>query len=115
MKHGLTEGCLGCRCLAEGLRVQGHSEECRTRLKAEIAKSEDGRAHWTTAYLRSLPRDEGRELDAQQFQHHRDQMGSRTSLWMPGTRQENVVQNMQVMKQMTQVAEVHSPRSRIDG
>ena len=23
MKHGLTEGCLGCRCLAEGKRAQG--------------------------------------------------------------------------------------------
>ena len=64
MKHGLTEGCLGCRCLAEGKRAQGHSEGCRTRLEAEIAKTEDGRARLTTAYLRSLPRDEGREPDA---------------------------------------------------
>ena len=44
MKHGLTEGCLGCRCLAEGKRAQGHFEGCRTRLEAEIAKTEDGRA-----------------------------------------------------------------------
>ena len=44
MKHGLTEGCLGCRCLAEGKRAQGDSEGCRTRLEAEIAKSEIGRA-----------------------------------------------------------------------
>ena len=64
MKHGLTEGCLGCRCLAEGKRAQGHSEGCRTRLEAEIAKTEDGRARLTTAYLRSLPRDEEREPDA---------------------------------------------------
>ena len=64
MKHGLTEGCLGCRCLAEGKRAQGHSEGCRARLKAEIAKTEEGRARLTTAYLRSLPRDEGRELGA---------------------------------------------------
>ena len=64
MKHGLTGGCLGCRCLAEGKRAQGQSEGCRTRLEAEIAKSEDGRARLTTAYLRSLPRDEGREPDA---------------------------------------------------
>ena len=40
MKHGLTEG-------------------CRARLEAEIDKTEEGRARWTTAYLRSLPRDEG--------------------------------------------------------
>ena len=64
MKHGLTEGCLGCRCLGEGKRAQGHSEGCRARLKAEIAKTEEGRARLTTAYLRSLPRDEGRELGA---------------------------------------------------
>ena len=55
---------MGCRCLAEGKRAQGHSEGCRTRLEAEIAKLEDGRARLTTAYLRSLPRDEGREPDA---------------------------------------------------
>ena len=39
MKHGLTAGRLGCRCLAEGKRAQGHSERCRARLDAEIAKS----------------------------------------------------------------------------
>ena len=44
-------------------RAQGHSEGCRTRLEAEIAKTEDGRARMTTAYLRSLPRDEGRDGD----------------------------------------------------
>ena len=64
MKHRLTEGCLGCRCLAEGKRAQRHSEGCRTRLVAEIAKTEDGRARLTTAYLKSLPRDEGRDPDA---------------------------------------------------
>ena len=63
MKHGRTEGC-GNRCLAEGKRAQGHSEGCRTRLEAELAKSEDGRARLTTANLRSLPRDEGRKPDA---------------------------------------------------
>ena len=56
LMHGLTEGCLGCRCLAEGKRAQGH-EGCRTRLEAEIAKTDDGRARLTTAYLRSLLRD----------------------------------------------------------
>ena len=45
----------------------------------------------------------------QQFQRHRDQMGFRTSRWMPEKRRENVVQKMLVMKQMTQVVEVHSP------
>ena len=64
MKHEPTEGCLGCRCLAEGKRAQGHSEGCRTRLEAQIVKSEDGKARSTTAYLRSLPLDEGREPDA---------------------------------------------------
>ena len=64
MKHGLTDGCLGCQCLAEGKRAQGHSEGCRTQLEAEVAKTEDGRAHLTTPYLRSLPRDDEREPDA---------------------------------------------------
>ena len=41
MKHGLTEGCLGCRCLGEGKRAQAHSEGCRTRLEAQITKTED--------------------------------------------------------------------------
>ena len=59
MTHGLTEGCLGCRWLAEGKGARGHSEGCRTRLEAEIAKTEEGRARLTTAYLRGLPRDEG--------------------------------------------------------
>ena len=54
IEHGLTEGCLGCRCVAEGKRAQGHSDGCRTRLEAEIAKSVDGRTHMTTAYLRSF-------------------------------------------------------------
>ena len=60
MKHGLTEGCLGCRSFAEGKRAQGHSEGCRARLEAEIAKSDDGRVRLTTAYLRGLARDEER-------------------------------------------------------
>ena len=64
MKYGLTEGCLECRCLAEGKRAQGHSEGCRARLGAEIAKTEEGRARLTTAYLRSFPRYEGREPGA---------------------------------------------------
>ena len=59
MKHGLTEGCLGCRCLADGKRAQGHSEGCRARLEAEIAKTDERRSRLTTAYLRGLARDEG--------------------------------------------------------
>ena len=59
MTHGLTEGCLGCRCLAEGKRAQGHSEGFRTRLEAEIAKTEEGRIRLTTAYLIGLACDEG--------------------------------------------------------
>ena len=56
-KYGLTEGCLGCCCLAEGKRAQGHSEGCRARLEAEIAKTEEGRIRLTTAYLRGLDRE----------------------------------------------------------
>ena len=43
MKQRLTEGCLGCRAFAEGKGAQGHSEGCRARLEAEIAKSDEGR------------------------------------------------------------------------
>ena len=42
MKHGLTEGCLGRGAFAEEKRAQVHSEGCRARLQAEIAKSDDG-------------------------------------------------------------------------
>ena len=38
MKHWLTEGCLGCSSFAEGEGAQGHSEGCRARLEAEIAR-----------------------------------------------------------------------------
>ena len=57
MKYRLTEGCLGCRCVAEGKRAQGHSEGCRARLEAEIAKTEEGRIRLTTTYLRGLDRE----------------------------------------------------------
>ena len=40
MEHGLAEECLGCLSFAEGKRAQGHSEECRAHLGAELAKSE---------------------------------------------------------------------------
>ena len=54
MKYRLTEGCLGCPCLAEGKRAQGHSEGCRARHEAEIAKTEGRRTRLTTAYLRGV-------------------------------------------------------------
>ena len=37
-KHGMTEGCLGCRSFAEEKRAQGHPEGCRARLEPEIAR-----------------------------------------------------------------------------
>ena len=37
--------------------AQGHSEGCRARLEAEIAKTEEGRIRLTTAYLRGLGRE----------------------------------------------------------
>ena len=44
---------------ADIMKQHGLTEGCRARLEAEIDKTEEGRARWTTAYLRSLPRDEG--------------------------------------------------------
>ena len=37
-KYGLTVGCKGCTQADEGRAVEGHSEECRTRMEAEMAK-----------------------------------------------------------------------------
>ena len=54
MKCGLTEGCVGCRAIAEGKRAQGHSEGCRARPETELSKSDDGRARLRTACLRGL-------------------------------------------------------------
>ena len=59
-KLALTEGCLGCRSFADGKRAQGHSEGCRARLEAEIAKTDEGRVRLRTAFLGGLVRDEGR-------------------------------------------------------
>ena len=82
MKRGLTEGCLGCPSFAEGKRVQRDSEGCRARLKAEIAKSDDGRVRLTAAYLRAWPemREEGPRQ--QQSQCHRFRTRLRTRQWM---------------------------------
>ena len=39
MKYGLTDGCVGCRAMAEGQRAQGQLEGCRARLEAKAAKT----------------------------------------------------------------------------
>ena len=31
--HGLTQGCLGCRAMREGIRAQGHTAICRARIE----------------------------------------------------------------------------------
>ena len=41
--HGYTKGCQGCRSLRLNLNnPQPHSDECRDRIEAEIAKQEEG-------------------------------------------------------------------------
>ena len=37
-KYGLTVGCKGCTQADEGRAIEGHNEECRTRMEAEMAK-----------------------------------------------------------------------------
>ncbi len=37
-KYGLTVGCKGCTQADEGRAIEGHSEECRTRMEVEMAK-----------------------------------------------------------------------------
>ena len=60
MKHGLTEGWLGCRCLAEGKRaLKDILKDAVHDSKLKSQKTEEGRARCTTAYLKGLPRDEG--------------------------------------------------------
>ena len=57
MKHGLTEGADASR---RGSELKDTLKGCRTRLEVEVAETEEGRTRLTTAYLRGLPRDEGR-------------------------------------------------------
>ena len=47
---------IGCRCIEEGKRAQGHSKGCRARLESEIAQTDEGRVRLRTAYLRGLAR-----------------------------------------------------------
>ena len=42
-KHGYTEGCPGCKNLREGKRSVTHSNKCRDRIRAEMAKEEVGK------------------------------------------------------------------------
>ena len=43
--YGYTEGCRGCGFLQTGIgQRQNHSDQCRDRLEAELAKSEEGQA-----------------------------------------------------------------------
>ena len=58
MKHGMAEGCLGCRSFAEGKRAQEHSEGCWARFEAEVAKTDEGRVRLTASYLRGPARED---------------------------------------------------------
>ena len=49
MKHGLTEGCLGCRAFPEKKRAQGQREGCCARLEAKIATTDEAKFRSTTA------------------------------------------------------------------
>lgn len=40
-KHGKTEGCPGCRVIGTG-RIATHSATCRSRLREELGRTEDG-------------------------------------------------------------------------
>ena len=44
IKHGFTEGCIGCRALLSGTGQRGHNERCRQRMGCAIAQSPDGQA-----------------------------------------------------------------------
>ena len=42
VKHGFTQGCLGCAALIAGTPARGHSEACRARMEAAFAMSPEG-------------------------------------------------------------------------
>ena len=46
-KHGVTEGCEGCRAVIRGGETRPHSEECRKRI--EKAMAEEGNERWKRA------------------------------------------------------------------
>ena len=44
LKHGFTEGCLGCRALIQGGDTRPHNPACRDRMEEELKKTPEGRA-----------------------------------------------------------------------
>ena len=59
-KHGYTEGCPGCASRGKkGLRMKGHTEECRKRLEGELEKTQNQR--WKRAEMRGGRRSEPEE------------------------------------------------------
>ena len=61
--YGYTEGCKGCKALAAGTRPQAHTEGCRARIEAELAKTDEGRERLTRSYLRGLQGADGGDPD----------------------------------------------------
>ena len=51
--HGTSDHCPGCRALISGGRPQGHTEECRIRVEAELEKTEVGNARLQAAAIRT--------------------------------------------------------------
>ena len=50
-KYGFTVGCPGCETRGKkGLRMRGHTEQCRQRIEAELAKEKNER--WRRAAMR---------------------------------------------------------------
>ena len=43
VRHGFTEGCLGCQALIAGTGARGHSEQCRDRMNEALEETEEGR------------------------------------------------------------------------
>ena len=43
VRHGFTEGCLGCQAFIAGTTARGHSESCRDRMNKALEETEEGR------------------------------------------------------------------------
>ena len=44
LKHGFTEGCLGCRAMIQGGEPRNHTEACRSRVEEAMQATSEGKA-----------------------------------------------------------------------
>ena len=74
LKHGFTEGCVGCQSLIAGTTARGHTEACRERMNKALEETEEGRQRRERQYekeneflARKLEEDSGAGGGAEQL------------------------------------------------